>query len=141
MTSSQMTLRDLPSVDELVRKLGDVAAPRLLIVSEARRGLTEMRAANTPGDAESQVRAGIEELRGCSLRRVINATGVVLHTNLGRAPLAPFAPVNGYSNLEYDLGTGKRGRRDAHIGGLLQRLTGKPGIAVNNNAAAVLLAL
>jgi len=100
-----------------------------------------MRGAKTPGDAESQIRQNIEQLRGCSLRRVINATGVILHTNLGRAPLARFSPIHGYSNLEYDLAAGKRGKRDTHIGGLLQRLTGKPGIAVNNNAAAVLLAL
>jgi len=136
-----MTLRDLPSVDELVRSLGDVAAPRSLIVSEARKVLAEMRAAKSPGDADAQVRRNIEELRGCSLRRVINATGVILHTNLGRAPLAKFAPIYGYSNLEYDLTTGKRGKRDTHVGGLLDRLTGKPGVAVNNNAAAVLLAL
>jgi L-seryl-tRNA(Ser) seleniumtransferase len=136
-----MTLRDLPSVDELVRKLADVQAPRSLIVSEARRVLAEMRAAKNPGDAECQVRKNIEQLRGYSLKRVINATGVVLHTNLGRAPLAEFTPIFGYSNLEYDLAAGKRGKRDSHIGGLLERLTGKPGIAVNNNAAAVLLAL
>ena len=136
-----MTLRDLPSVDELVRKLGDIAAPRALIVAEARNVLAEMRAAKAPADAEGQVRQNIEQLRSCSLRRVINATGVILHTNLGRAPLARFAPIYGYSNLEYDLATGKRGKRDTHVAALLQRLTGKPGIAVNNNAAAVLLAL
>jgi len=72
---------------------------------------------------------------------VINATGVVLHTNLGRAPLAAFDPVPGYSNLEYDLAAGERGNRDVHVSALLERLLGKPGIAVNNNAAAVFLAL
>ena len=76
-----------------------------------------------------------------SLRRVINATGVVLHTNLGRAPLASFQPIAGYSNLEYDLVAGRRGKRDSHISPLLERLTGRPAIAVNNNAAAVYLAL
>jgi L-seryl-tRNA(Ser) seleniumtransferase len=65
----------------------------------------------------------------------------VLHTNLGRAPLGPLNPVAGYSNLEYDLATGKRGKRDAHTSGLLERLLGAPGIVVNNNAAAILLAL
>ena len=72
---------------------------------------------------------------------MINATGVILHTNLGRAPAAAMHPLEGYSNLEYDLATGRRGKRDTHISGLLDRLTGKPGIAVNNNAAAVLLTL
>src|SRR6202030_3587946 len=76
-----------------------------------------------------------------SLRRVINATGVVLHTNLGRAPLAPFEPLPGYSNLEYDLTQGLRGKRDVHAAELLERLVGAPGIAVNNNAAAIYLAL
>src|SRR5215471_18811855 len=141
MTSSPTTLRYLPSVDELVRNLSDVAAPRSLLVAEARRVLAEMRARKAPGNAEAQVRANLEQLRMCSLRGVINATGVVLHTNLGRAPLARFTPVQGYSNLEYDLASGKRGKRDTHTAGLLERLTGKPGIAVNNNAAAVMLAL
>ena len=76
-----------------------------------------------------------------TLRRIINATGVILHTNLGRAPLAGFEPPAGYSNLEYDLRSGKRGKRDAHISPLIESLLGRPAIAVNNNAAAVYLAL
>jgi L-seryl-tRNA(Ser) seleniumtransferase len=94
-----------------------------------------------PSSAASRVRQNIDALARPSLRRVINATGVVLHTNLGRAPIAPFAPLEGYSNLEYDLVRGRRGKRDAHISGLLERLADRPGIAVNNNAAAVLLTL
>ncbi|HEY7333941.1 MAG TPA: L-seryl-tRNA(Sec) selenium transferase [Bryobacteraceae bacterium] len=140
-----MIVRDLPSVDELAALLRDLPAPRALIVAEARRVLAEMRAAilagADPGSAESRVRDAFRDLTGCSLRRVINATGVILHTNLGRAPLARYTPIEGYSNLEYDLAAGKRGKRDTHISGLLQRIAGKPGIAVNNNAAAVLLAL
>ena len=77
-----------------------------------------------------------------SLRPVINATGVVLHTNLGRAPLAAFPAVaTGYSNLEYDLATGRRGKRDTHTGTLLEAILGKPAVIVNNNAAALFLIL
>jgi L-seryl-tRNA(Ser) seleniumtransferase len=76
-----------------------------------------------------------------SLRHVINATGVILHTNLGRAPLAAFQPIAGYSNLEYDLTTGRRGKRDIHAGRLLEAILGKPAIVVNNNAAALFLVL
>jgi len=83
----------------------------------------------------------LAQLDSPSLRAVVNATGVVLHTNLGRAPLARFESLPGYSNLEYDLAAGARGKRDVHISGLIERLLGKPGIAVNNNAAAVYLAL
>jgi L-seryl-tRNA(Ser) seleniumtransferase len=72
---------------------------------------------------------------------VINATGVVLHTNLGRAPLGAVDFLSGYSNLEYDIAAGRRGKRDIHISGLLERLLEAPGIAVNNNAAALFLAL
>ena len=72
---------------------------------------------------------------------MINATGVVLHTNLGRAPLGELRPISGYSNLEYDLASGKRGKRDVHMDGLIERLLGHPGLAVNNNAAAVYLVL
>jgi L-seryl-tRNA(Ser) seleniumtransferase len=72
---------------------------------------------------------------------VINATGEVLHTNLGRAPLSKFESISGYSNPEYDVHAGKRGKRDVPAGGLLERLAGAPAIAVNNNAAAIFLAL
>jgi L-seryl-tRNA(Ser) seleniumtransferase len=87
------------------------------------------------------VRSAVEELHAPSLRPVINATGVVLHTNMGRAPMASFGPIDGYSNLEYDIATGKRGKRDSHLSALLERVCGKPAIAVNNGAAAVYLAL
>jgi L-seryl-tRNA(Ser) seleniumtransferase len=140
-------LRQLPSVDEVLASLSDVNAPRTLIVSETRRTLAAMRTDLLagidldPSSAADRVRASIAELAHPSLKRVINGTGVVLHTNLGRAPGAPFVPLQGYSNLEYDLAAGRRGKRDAHTSGLLERLAGKPGIAVNNNAAAVLLTL
>jgi L-seryl-tRNA(Ser) seleniumtransferase len=140
-------LRELPGVDEVAHELADLNAPRALVIAEIRRVLERMRAdlragvEIDPASAATRVRKEIAELGRPSLRRVINATGVVLHTNLGRAPGIPFAPLKGYSNLEYDLDRGRRGKRDTHIAGLLERLTGKPGIAVNNNAAAVLLAL
>ncbi len=132
-----MTLRDLPSVDEIVERLKDVDAPRQLAVEETRRVIAHARKDLTvANEIEQQVRRNIEALRQPTLKRVINATGVVLHTNLGRAPGA-----DGYSNLEYDLAQGRRGKRDTHTSPLIERLTGKPGIVVNNNAAAVLLAL
>jgi len=88
------------------------------------------------------------ELAQPHLRRVINATGVVLHTNLGRAPLADAARkaieevASGYSNLEYDLGKGERGSRHDHLRGLLRELTGaEDALVVNNNAAATVLGL
>src|ERR1041384_4297684 len=116
-----MTLRDLPSVDEITERLRDVSAPRALIVSEVRREIEAVRSAlregrdGDPASVEQRVRATIDALAQPSLRRVINATGVVLHTNLGRAPSVRFAPIEGYSNLEYDLSAGRRGKRDSHV--------------------------
>jgi L-seryl-tRNA(Ser) seleniumtransferase len=142
-------LRELPAVDQLLRALShlDGRFPRGLIVEETRRVLQavrdEIRAGVPPGrePLEKRVERGLARLEVPSLRRVINATGVVLHTNLGRAPLAPFEPLLGYSNLEYDLTRGSRGKRDVHAAELLERLVGAPGITVNNNAAAIYLAL
>jgi L-seryl-tRNA(Ser) seleniumtransferase len=132
-----LTLRDLPGVDEIVERLKDVDAPRKLLVEETRRVIASARKdLQGANGIEEQVRRNIEDLRRPSLKHVINATGVVLHTNLGRAPGA-----DGYSNLEYNLAEGRRGKRDTHTGHLIERLTGKPGIVVNNNAAAVLLVL
>ena len=112
--------------------------PRKQAIAAARSAIGEGKPVKAPAQAAA---AKLEALRHPSLRRVVNATGVILHTNLGRAPLAPFQPIEGYSNLEYDLETGRRGKRDNHIGPLLEHLTGAPSIAVNNNAAAVYLVL
>ncbi len=139
-------LRALPSVDELVVRLED-RYPRALLVAEVRRVLAslreEIRAGREPDldSVETQVVAELNQLATSSLVPVINATGVVLHTNLGRAPLTEIAFTKGYSNLEYDLATGQRGKRDVHASVLLERLLGSPAIVVNNNAAAVYLVL
>ncbi len=145
----QAQLRELPAVDHVLGALGRLEGrfPRRLIVEEVRRVLEkarqEIRAGSSiePATIEKRVERNLAKLEAPSLRHVINATGVVLHTNLGRAPLAPFEPLFGYSNLEYDLAAGRRGKRDVHASELLERLTGAPGIAVNNNAAAIYLAL
>ena len=141
-------LRDLPAVHEVLDRLGTALDrfPRALVVEEVRRALGAIRAEIAAGQnggetVEARVRRALEALEAPSLRHVINATGVVLHTNLGRAPLAGMAVLEGYSNLEYDLGAGRRGKRDVHAAALLERLAGAPAIAVNNNAAAVFLAL
>jgi L-seryl-tRNA(Ser) seleniumtransferase len=142
-----MELRDLPSVDELARTVDDPLA-----VDAARRVLArareEIREGADPGDLVACLRRELDAARAPSLRRVLNATGVVVHTNLGRAPLAPEAlarvqeTAQGYSNLELDLEDGARGSRQEHLAPLLRHLTGaEASLVVNNNAAAVLLAL
>jgi L-seryl-tRNA(Ser) seleniumtransferase len=120
--------------------------PQALLVAEIRCVLDAVRAEIRAGDEHSsgvdeRIEQAVDALLRPSQRRVINATGVVLHTNLGRAPLGEVAFEAGYSNLEYDLATGRRGKRDAHTASLIERLLGSPGIVVNNNAAAVFLAL
>jgi len=147
--AAQQDLRQLPAVDQVLAGLEHLQGrfPRALIIDEVRRVLEKTRADIRAGrDANSvsiqqRVESNLAKLEAPSLRRVINATGVVLHTNLGRAPLVSFEPLPGYSNLEYDLTAGRRGKRDVHTAELIQRLTGVPGIVVNNNAAAIFLAL
>jgi L-seryl-tRNA(Ser) seleniumtransferase len=140
-------LRDLPSVDELARGLDDPLA-----VDAARavldRARTEIRAGTEPGDLRAALAAEVEGLRAPRLRRVLNATGVIVHTNLGRAPLPASVldrvreVASGYSNLEYSLEQGARGSRQAHVSAILGRLTGaEAALVVNNNAGAMLLAL
>jgi L-seryl-tRNA(Ser) seleniumtransferase len=140
-------LRDLPSVDELARSSDDplaVDAARTVLA----RAREQIRASADPGDLGEQLREELATVRAPRLRRVINATGVIVHTNLGRAPLAAAAldqvveAARGYSNLEYDVEAGARGSRQTHVAGLLQRVTGaEAALVVNNNAAAVMLAL
>lgn len=153
--------RKIPSVDSL---LGSDAfdgllraRPRSIVVTALRRTLEKLRddlssGRQTRSPGAPEIAAATErELAAMdtpSLRRVINATGIPLHTNLGRAPLAAAAQqalaevARGYSNLEYDLGRGARGSRYDHCAALLVELTGAGGaLVVNNNAAAVMLAL
>ena len=133
-------------MDELVRGLDDplaVAAARDVL----ERAREEIRAGSAPGDLRTRLDEALAAARRPTLRRVLNATGVLVHTNLGRAPLAEAALARvrdaaGYSNLEYDLLSGTRGSRQDHAAPLLRRLTGaEAAIVVNNNAAAMLLAL
>ena len=154
-----VSLRDIPSVDQILHNplteqlLGSyghawtVSAIRQLQddLRQSLPNLTEM-----PSDEEliNSLESILKKQSQPSLRTVINATGVLLHTNLGRAPLshAALAAVesvaSGYSTLEYDLIKGKRGKRDVHASDLLARLTGgESALVVNNNAGAVLLAL
>jgi len=146
--NQEQTLRRLPGVNEVLEGLSP-AFPRYphgVLVAEIRRALEAMRTEIAAGkgagaSVESRVQSALAALEEPSLRRVINATGVVLHTNLGRAPLGPMTVPPGYCNLEYDLAAGRRGKRDIHTSGLLERLLEAPAIAVNNNAAAVFLAL
>jgi len=141
-------LRELPAVHEVLERLSAALTrfPRALVIDEIRQALEAMRQEiqagkpNGPG-VEARVADALAALDRPSLRRVINATGVVLHTNLGRAPLGPIAILPGYTNLEYDLAAGRRGKRDVHAAKLLERLLGVAAIALNNNAAAIYLAL
>jgi L-seryl-tRNA(Ser) seleniumtransferase len=145
-------LRDLPSVDELLRTEALAALPHVAAVAAARdtlaRAREEIAAGHDPGDLAARTLDAATRQAQPALRRVVNATGIVLHTNLGRAPLAPTAVDHlsevaaGYSNLEYDLRAGSRGSRHDHLATRLRALTGaEDALVVNNNAAAVLLAL
>ena len=149
-------LRELPSVDSLLgdERLRGLAerSGRPLLVQAARAALERARediqAGFEAGDLVARVTAEVDALLAPSLRRVLNATGVIVHTNLGRAPLSEAALDRvreigrGYSNLEYDLAAGRRGSRQDHLAALLRELTGAEGaLVVNNNAGAVLLAL
>jgi len=146
------SLRTLPSVDRLVADPRLADASHALVVAAARvtleRARVAIREGHDPGDLVAATLAELEAAARPSLRRVLNASGVLIHTNLGRAPLAQAAldrvvEVGGsYSNLEYDLAGGVRGSRQDHLAGLLRDVVGgEASLVVNNNAAAVMLAL
>ena len=150
------TRRELPSVNALlqiaaVRDLLD-HHPRRVVLDAVRRSIDAARERGglqrTEQEWAKSIATAVEESSRPSLRRVINATGVVLHTNLGRAPLAESAiraieeTARGFSNLEYDLDSGKRGSRYMHCVELLRQLTGADdALVVNNCAAAMVLTL
>jgi L-seryl-tRNA(Ser) seleniumtransferase len=146
-----MERRELPSVDRLLRVPEVAALPREGAIAAARETLArareEIAAGHDPGDLVQRVVEAAEGRHRPRLRHVVNATGVVLHTNLGRAPIAAAAlehvrlTARAYSNLEYDLADGRRGSRHDHLAAILRQLTGaEDALVVNNNAAALLLA-
>lgn len=159
---SQELLRQLPAIDKWLNSATGVALsaefsqPEVASVMRAhlaslreqlRNGLDELPAFDSPAYA-AVLRSELLQARLPSLRHVINATGIIIHTNLGRAPLAQEAiaaieaVAHGYSNLEMDLDTGQRGHRNDHAETLLRELTGaEAALVVNNCAAAVVLAI
>jgi L-seryl-tRNA(Ser) seleniumtransferase len=160
--SQSARLREIPSVDEVLARprLATLAEKvgRSVVTQSARAVLGELREqlrnnssstdALDPAAIESRIAQRVETLLAPSLIPVINATGVILHTNLGRAPISAASAAEialiatHYSNLEYDIESGERGKRDVHTAGLLAQLVGaESAIVVNNNAAAVFLVL
>lgn len=160
MKSNRPTLRDIPAIECLLGILMNQPELRMfsrkiivnrlrVAVNEARDKLRQNQVADVSTESlVDRVKAELLTLGSCSLRKVVNATGVVLHTNLGRAPLGESAVrmvdevMSGYSTLEYNVSTGERGSRYDHVVDKLCALTeAQDAIIVNNNAAAVLLVL
>jgi L-seryl-tRNA(Ser) seleniumtransferase len=158
--TSVTLLRQIPAVDELLSRAAlralEARVGRRLLVDATRKVFQSLRGRILNGSLENisaemleaEIVAATQASSDFSLRTVINATGVILHTNLGRAPLAReavdhlVAAATQYSNLEYDLERGERGQRDAHTDRLFAQLLGaERALVVNNNAAAVFLAL
>jgi len=140
--------RQIPAVATVLDSLHHCDLPRPVVVDLIRRELSQMRAAKQVPHFESiiaLIRGSLDELRASSLQQIINGTGIVIHTNFGRAPLANEAirALNeigpGYSNLEYDLPTGERGRRGSYIENALALLCGAEAATVVNNCAAALV--
>lgn len=158
----RLVLRNIPKIDKIMEWEGVrvllADTPRPVVLAAVRRVLDQLRAETKRGASAygafnetvvtARVYGELKKDRVSGLRRVVNGTGVVLHTNLGRAPLpeavsdAITAAAFGYCTLEYDSATGLRGKRSSYVEALLCRLTGaEAAVVVNNNAAAVLLAL
>ena len=159
MAEESPLLRQLPRVDELLvhPRMAAVPAAHALALKAAREAVAETRARLLAGESAVDVSADavaaraaeiLERAGARSLRRAVNATGVLLHTNLGRAPLSDAAQqalaevAGGFCNVQADLGSGRRSEREDHVQGLFQALTGaEAALVVNNNAAATVLAL
>jgi L-seryl-tRNA(Ser) seleniumtransferase len=145
------SLRGIPSVDKILQALGDTGLPAPIVVDAVRRelgGLRREKSIPDFGEVVLRVKSVLQELRASRIQPVINGTGIVIHTNLGRAPLGS-AVVDAlskigsnYSNLEYDLTGGSRGGRAAYLERSLAVLCGaEAATVVNNNAAALVLIL
>jgi len=140
--------RQIPAVNRILDALGHCDLPRPVIVDLVRRKLSEIRAERSVPEFESimvLVRRSLDELRASKLQPIVNGTGIVIHTNFGRAPLPSDAIRaldeigSGYSNLEYDLAAGERGRRSSYVESALALLCGAEAATVVNNCAAALV--
>src|SRR6184192_2486987 len=140
--------RKIPAVNKVLDALGECDLPRPLVVDLVRRGLSKIRSDSEIPEFEwtvERLHRSLELFRASRLQPLINGTGIVIHTNFGRAPLAPEAVRalteigSGYSNLEYDLATGDRGHRGAYIENALALLCGAEAATVVNNCAAALV--
>jgi len=140
--------REIPAVSKILDRLGDFDLPRPLVVETVRRKLSEIRASRAPAEFESivaDVRHALDELRASRLQPIINGTGIVIHTNFGRAPL-PREAVHAlneigaaYSNLEFDLPKGERGGRGSYVESALAVLCRAEAATIVNNCAAALV--
>jgi L-seryl-tRNA(Ser) seleniumtransferase len=154
MPTKQQALRAIPSVEKILQSLGDTGIPRPLVVDVVRDCLAELRKAGSVQNAGptplfeavvAQARERIEELRLARIQPVINGTGILVHTNLGRAPLGAAVVETleaigaNYNNLEFDLVSGERGGRAAYLERCLTALCGAEAATVTNNCAAALI--
>ena len=141
MARAKNKLRAIPGVDTLLEAVADCPLPRPLVVATIRAELASLRKSKSIPEHDeivSGLRLRLKDLALSRLQPVINGTGVVVHTNLGRAPIAP--PNNaGYTNLEIDLATGRRGKRAAYVEQCLAELCGAEAAMVTNNCAAALV--
>ena len=141
MANAKNKLHAIPGVDTLLEAVSDCPLPRPLVVATIRAELQSLRKGKSIPERDeiiSSLRRRLEDLALSRLQPIINGTGVVVHTNLGRAPIAP--PTNaGYTNLEIDLATGRRGKRAAYVEQCLAELCGAEAAMVTNNCAAALV--
>ncbi len=145
---NQKTLRQIPSVEKVLQALGDTGLPRLLVVTAVRRHVAELRRSKRIPEFEevvTGVRRSIDGLKLSRIQPVINGTGILIHTNLGRAPLGPAVVETleaigaNYNNLEFDLATGERGGRASYLEQCLATLCNAEAATVANNCAAALI--
>ena len=149
MTQQQTSLRTIPSVDKVLRDLGDTGVPRAAVVAMVRRELASVREAGDAGAGTESVldriRAAVDTLHRAKIQPVINGTGILIHTNLGRSPLGDAVVrtlaeiATDYNSLEYDLTGGERGGRAAYLEHNLAVLCAAEAATVVNNCAAALV--
>jgi L-seryl-tRNA(Ser) seleniumtransferase len=148
MTKPPTSLRSIPAVEKILQALGDVGLPRPAVVALVRRELAALRSEETiPAFAEvlKQIQAALNDVRLSRIQPVINGTGILIHTNLGRSPLGPAVVktlteiASSYNNLEFDLASGERGGRASYLEQNLALLCGAEAATVANNCAAALV--